>query len=72
MCFSTFLILNFDCLYWLLQGYHFGCKLVRGAYMVLERQRAAKLNYPSPILDTIEETHESYDKAVQLMLNEVR
>ncbi|MCB9263306.1 MAG: proline dehydrogenase family protein [Flavobacteriales bacterium] len=30
-------------------GYKLGYKLVRGAYMEKERERASKLNYPSPI-----------------------
>lgn len=34
---------------------------VRGAYMVLERARAEERGYPSPILDTIEDTHANYD-----------
>ncbi|MES2629412.1 MAG: proline dehydrogenase family protein [Bacteroidota bacterium] len=31
------------------EGYFYGVKLVRGAYMEKERARAAKQNYPSPI-----------------------
>lgn len=49
-------------------GYHFGAKLVRGAYMESERALAATLNYPSPIHDTIEDTHESYNSAVEFLL----
>lgn len=45
-----------------IQGYKFGAKLVRGAYMVIERQRAQERGYPSPILDTKEGTDESYDR----------
>ena len=51
-------------------GYHFGAKLVRGAYMESERALAETLKYPSPIHDTIEDTHESYDRAVKLLLTE--
>jgi proline dehydrogenase len=54
------------------QGYKFGCKLVRGAYMELERQRAHALDMPSPIWDTIEQTHTAYDQAVAAMLPLVR
>lgn len=44
------------------EGFRFGAKLVRGAYMQLERQRAADRGYPSPIHDTLEETHANYDR----------
>lgn len=36
-------------------------RAVRGAYMVLERQRAADLGYRSPIHDSKEDTHANYD-----------
>ena len=54
------------------EGYKFGCKLVRGAYMVLERRRAIELNIPSPIWETKEETDVAYDAAVAAMLPIVR
>ena len=44
------------------EGWHFGAKLVRGAYMVLERERASKAGIPSPIHDTIEDTHMNYNR----------
>ena len=49
-------------------GYHFGAKLVRGAYINSERRRANELSYASPIHDTIEETHECYDGAMLYLL----
>jgi proline dehydrogenase len=49
-------------------NYHFACKLVRGAYMESERRRAEKKGYPSPIHDTIEDTHKSYDDAVAYLI----
>lgn len=39
-----------------------GAKLVRGAYMQLERARARERGYESPICDTIEDTHANYDR----------
>ena len=44
------------------EGYYFGAKMVRGAYMHLERARAEEKGYPSPIMDTIEDTHNSYNR----------
>ena len=42
-----------------------GLKLVRGAYMEKERERALQMGYPSPILGTKAETDTSYNKAVE-------
>jgi proline dehydrogenase len=54
------------------QGYRFAAKLVRGAYVVLERRRAQSLRYPSPVLDNIEQTHANYDACAELVLREVK
>jgi proline dehydrogenase len=48
--------------------YHFGAKLVRGAYMESERVFAAASGLASPIFDTIEETHKSYDDSIDFLL----
>jgi proline dehydrogenase len=47
------------------KGYILGAKLVRGAYMEKERERASLLNYPSPIQDTKAQTDHDYDEAVR-------
>lgn len=45
------------------EGFLFGAKLVRGAYLHLERGRAEEKGYPSPIHDNIEATHANYDRS---------
>lgn len=54
------------------QGFVFGAKLVRGAYMHSERKRAAELGIPSPICDTLEDTHNSYNGGVIFLLNKIQ
>lgn len=54
------------------EGWHYGVKLVRGAYQVLERTRAVELGYKDPIQDSIQDTHNSYNRAAELMLNRIR
>ncbi len=44
------------------EGFKFGAKLVRGAYMYLERQRAVDLKFPSPVWESLEETHANYNR----------
>jgi proline dehydrogenase len=48
--------------------YHFGVKLVRGAYMESERSLAAKLGVQSPIHDSVQETHNCYANAIEMVL----
>ena len=47
------------------EGWCFGAKLVRGAYMFMERDRARQCGYPSPIHDTIDATHANYNECVR-------
>ncbi len=47
------------------EGYVLGAKLVRGAYMDKERERAKHLGYPSPIHPTKEATDKAYNEAVE-------
>mmetsp|Transcript_23811 Transcript_23811/g.36805 ORF Transcript_23811/g.36805 Transcript_23811/m.36805 type:complete len:601 (+) Transcript_23811:73-1875(+) len=49
-------------------SYHFGAKLVRGAYMESERDWAKQKGIPSPIHETIEDTHKTYDDSVEFLL----
>mmetsp|Transcript_8338 Transcript_8338/g.12130 ORF Transcript_8338/g.12130 Transcript_8338/m.12130 type:complete len:567 (-) Transcript_8338:776-2476(-) len=50
-------------------GYHFGAKLVRGAYIESERKRAVGLKYNSPVHDTLHNTHTCYNNAMNLLLS---
>lgn len=49
-------------------GYYYGVKLVRGAYMEKERERAAQMGYPSPIQPDKSGTDAEYDACVRMML----
>lgn len=50
------------------QGYLLGAKLVRGAYMEKERERAQQMGYPSPIHATKQAVDADFDKAVKACL----
>jgi proline dehydrogenase len=52
-------------------GYCYGVKLVRGAYMEKERERAASMGYPSPIQPDKAHTDAEYDACLRLMLEAV-
>ena len=51
------------------EGWMFGAKLVRGAYMVSERERSKMLNYQDPIQPTVEATHKNYDDCVAMIMD---
>lgn len=51
-------------------GFKWGAKLVRGAYLVSERQRALEMGYPDPTQASIEDTHACYDECVRLVLSD--
>ena len=46
--------------------YFVGFKLVRGAYMEKEAERALKMGYPNPINETKEDSHRDYNEAIKL------
>ena len=51
------------------KSYILGAKLVRGAYMEKERERAAEKGYPSPIQPTKQATDDDYNAAVKFCVD---
>ena len=51
------------------EGFSLGIKIVRGAYMEKERERAKEKGYPSPICETKEATDENFNKTLTYILN---
>lgn len=51
------------------EGFKIGAKLVRGAYMEKERERAKELGYPSPICANKEATDNNFNSAIDLVLD---
>lgn len=51
------------------KGYFLGVKLVRGAYMEKEQERATLGNYPSPIWNSKQETDLAFDRGIKLCLD---
>ncbi|HMT08422.1 MAG TPA: proline dehydrogenase family protein [Pyrinomonadaceae bacterium] len=52
-------------------GYILAVKIVRGAYMEKERERAAEMGYESPIHETKAETDADYDAAIDYCLKHI-
>ena len=53
------------------EGFYIGMKLVRGAYMEKENERAMELGYPTPICASKEATDENYNAALNYMVNSI-
>ena len=51
------------------EGFYIGIKLVRGAYMEKENERAEEMGYPTPICSSKEATDENYDASVKYMVD---
>jgi proline dehydrogenase len=51
------------------RNYFLGVKLVRGAYMEKEADRAKKMGYPNPIFDSKQKTDDSFNKALSFCLD---
>ena len=77
--FNTYQLYRHDRLSFLVDNFHWtekrgcllGAKLVRGAYMEKERNRANKLGYPSPIQTNKVATDRDYDNAVSFCLEHI-
>jgi len=52
-------------------GYHVGAKLVRGAYMEKERERAEEKGYPDPIMPDKDSTDKQYDDALRYCVESI-
>ncbi|WP_026809765.1 proline dehydrogenase family protein [Arenibacter latericius] len=50
------------------EDFHIGLKVVRGAYMEKENERAEELGYPSPICPSKKATDENFNRVVTFML----
>lgn len=55
----------------LANNYYLGVKLVRGAYMEKERERAQTLNYTDPIQTTKENSDKDYDLALKFCIENI-
>jgi len=52
-------------------SYHLGVKIVRGAYLEKERERARSLGYPSPVNATKAETDDEYNQALEIFIDNI-
>lgn len=54
------------------KGFHIGMKVVRGAYMEKERERATEKGYPSPICVDKQATDDNYNEAIRYMMEHAK
>jgi proline dehydrogenase len=52
-------------------SYKFGIKIVRGAYLEKERERAHRLGYTSPVNATKSETDREYNEALEIFIDNI-
>lgn len=53
------------------QNFYLGAKVVRGAYMEIERERAAEKGYVSPIQPTKQASDDDYNEAIRFCLDHI-
>ncbi|KAM9841517.1 proline dehydrogenase 1, mitochondrial isoform 2-T2 [Aulostomus maculatus] len=53
------------------EGWYFGAKLVRGAYMYQERARAEEIGYEDPVNPDYEATNKMYHKCLEYLLEDI-
>lgn len=53
-------------------GFKLGIKIVRGAYMEKERERAEEKGYPSPICENKQDTDDNFNKTMTYVLNNLK
>ncbi|CAK8681331.1 unnamed protein product [Clavelina lepadiformis] len=53
------------------EQFHFGLKLVRGAYMLQERERAQEFDYDDPIQSNYDATNSNYNQLLNFLLQEI-
>lgn len=53
------------------EGFYIGMKIVRGAYMEKENNRAEEMGYPTPICESKEATDNNYDLTMAYMMDNI-
>ena len=53
------------------KGFYIGVKIVRGAYMEKENERAAELGYPTPICSSKQATDDNYNAVVRYIIDHI-